>query len=52
MSVPDLDVRCYFKNDCFGVFNAFVFVPGLAIRSIWLKNKAIGNSLFKYLNRY
>ena len=52
MHVPDLDTRYYFKDDCFGAFNPFLFVPGLAIRSVWMKNKAIGKSLFEYISRY
>ena len=52
MHVPGLDTRYYFKDDCFGAFNPFLFVPGLAIRSVWMKNKAIGKSLFEYISRY
>ncbi len=44
---PDFAYSSFFENECFGVYNPFLFIPGLAIRKIWINNKPLGASLYE-----
>jgi len=46
---PTFDFNTYFTKDCFGVYHAFLLVPGLAMREVWHQNKALGSSLFEII---
>ena len=46
---PDFDFSIYFTNECFGIYNAFLLTPNLAIRKVWNNNKTLGTDLYTCL---
>ena len=48
---PEFDFSKYVTRECFGIFNPFIFVPGLAVRSVWIKNKALGDAIYSIMER-
>jgi len=47
---PEYDYGFYFSRPCFGVYSAFLYVPGLVIRKIYLKNMIVGDDLYRIIN--
>lgn len=48
---PDYNYNVFFEKECFGIYNSFMFVPGLAIRKVWIDNKSLGNDFFSLLKK-
>lgn len=48
---PEFNKDTFFESNCFGIYNSFLLLPGLALRCVWNQNKALGNSLFNALRR-
>lgn len=46
----EFDFSYYFEQDCFGIYNSFVSMPGLVIRKIMRVNRIIGEKMLEYIN--
>lgn len=44
------DYLKYFRKECFGVFFAFISVPRIAIRKVYMGNQTVGDALYKYVS--
>lgn len=44
---PEFDYKQVFTKECFGIYYPFIFVPGIAIRNIWIDNKSVGNMIYE-----
>lgn len=49
--ISNNDVDKFFIKDCFGIYKSFRFIKNIAIRKIWIKDKKIGDELFKINNK-
>lgn len=46
---PEFQYLKFVKKESFGIYNAFIFMPKLVIRKIWLNNKKLGESLYSVI---
>ena len=48
---PDFQYNKFVESECFGIYNSFLFLPKLVIRAVWIKNKSLGNSLYREIDK-
>lgn len=46
---PDFQYLNYVKKESFGIYNAFMYMPKLFIRKVWMNNKKLGESLYSVI---